>query len=115
MTTKNVTLAEEVEALELEGKAPLPQELESLKAEYDKLNKEIAEMEARKEEIKILTALTLDAHNASMFTVNGVNAFGYNKTTRTTVDSKKLIAEFPEVAAVVVSSKEAKSFFSKKI
>jgi predicted phage-related endonuclease len=112
--TTNVTLAEEAEALLLEGKTPLPTELESLKAEYDQLNREIAEKEARKEEIKVLTALTLDAHNASMFTVNGVNAFGYNQTTRTTVDSKKLWSDFPEVAKVVVSSKPSRSFFSKK-
>lgn len=113
--TTNVTLAEEMEALLLEGKAPLPAELDEIKAEYDDLNDQIAKLEARKTEIKIHAALVADSMNVSMFTVDGVNAFGYNDTTRTNVDTAKLRAEFPEIAKVVITSKKSKSFYSRKI
>lgn len=114
MTTKTETLAQEVEALELIGSTELPEELVLEREEYNALNAEIAKLEARKNEIKIHAALVGDSMGVSMFTVDGVKAFGYNDTTKTEVDRKMLEAEFPEVAAKVIKTRKGKSFYSAK-
>jgi hypothetical protein len=108
------SIQEEVEALLLEGKKPLPESLNELYEEYNKLNKEIAEREARKTVIKQIVGLQADMEGVSMFTVNGVNAMGFNFSTRTTVDRDKLQKQYPEVYADVVSTSEVSSFYSKK-
>lgn len=111
---QNVSIAEEVEALLLEGKKPLPESLVELHKEYNDINEMIAELEARKTVIKQIVGLQADMDGVTMYTVNGVNALGFNFRTTTTVDRKKLQAEFPEVYTAVTSTSESSTFFSKK-
>lgn len=112
--SQNVSIAEEVEALLLEGKKPLPEDLKALHDEYNQLNAEIAEKEARKTAIKQIVGLHADMENVSMFTVNGVDALGFNFRTTTTVDRKKLQAKYPDVYEDVTSTSESSTFYSKK-
>lgn len=112
--TKNVSIQEEVEAALNEGKAPLPMHLNSLLAEYNKINAEIAVLEKRKTEIKLIAGLEADQAGVTMFTVAGVNAFGFNISERRSADLNKLQAEFPEVAKAVIETKTISSFYAKK-
>lgn len=114
MTAKVTTVQEEVEAALLEGKAPLPASLVDLHKEYNDINEMIAELEARKTTIKTVVGLQADMDGVSMYTINGVNALGFNQRTTTNVDRKKLASEFPEAFAAVTSTSTGSTFFSKK-
>lgn len=115
-TAQPVSVQEEVEALFLEGKKALPESLVDLHEEYNKINEQIAELEARKTVIKSIVGLQADMDGVSMYTVNGVNALGFNFVTRTNVDRKKLAAKYPDVYAdeEIISTSQTSSFYSKK-
>lgn len=104
----------EIEAGRLEGLEPLPPELKKVKKEYDNLNSTIAKANARKAAIQTEVALELDKLGMKMFVEDGLNAFGYINVTTTSVDRAKLETEFPEIAALVISTKEASRFYSRK-
>lgn len=114
MTAKVTTVAEEVEAALLEGKAPLPESLVEYRKEYNDINEMIAELEARKLTIKTVVGLQADMDGVSMYTVNGVDAFGFNSRTTTNVDRKKLAKDFPEAFAAVTSTTKSSTFYSRK-
>ncbi len=117
MTAKKaqtVSVQEEVEALLLEGKKPLPTYFEELRDEYNQLNRDIAEKEARKLEIKLTVGLQADMENITMYTVNGVNAMGFNQKTIVNVDRKKLATEFPEAFDAVTTTTQSSSFYCAK-
>lgn len=105
----------EVEAALLEGSMELPKALAPMKTRYDELNTLIAELEAEKEDIKLTAGIMADQNHVSMFTVNGVNAFGFQSVTRTVVDTKSLQEKYPEVAAIVISNVASRRFYSKKL
>ena len=113
MTTKPVSVQEEVEAALLEGTAPLPEELVELRKEYLDINEMIAELEARKTVIKTTVGLHADMSGVSMFTVNNVNAMGFNPRTTVTVDKKQLMNQYPEVFDELSSSSTTQVFFCK--
>lgn len=104
----------EIDAMREEGFEPLPAEFKKLHKEYNALNDAIAKANARKAVIQTEVALELDKRGMKMFVEDGLNAFGYVDTTSTTVDRSKLELEFPEVAALVISTKQATRFYSRK-
>ncbi len=114
MTAKVTTVAEEVEAALLEGKAALPKSLVELHKEYNDINEMIAELEARKTTIKTIVGLQADMDGVSMYTVNNVNAFGFNSRTTVSIDKKKLQSEFPMAFEAVSSTSTGMTFYSKK-
>jgi hypothetical protein len=112
-TTSGVTLQEEVEAALLEGKKEMPESLVQLHKEYNDINDMIAELEARKTQIKTIVGLQADMDGVSMYTVNGVNKLGFNTRTTVTVDKKKLMNEYPEVFDAVTSDSTTQVFYCK--
>jgi hypothetical protein len=113
-TTSGVTLQEEVEAALLEGKKEMPESLIELHKEYNDINDMIAELEARKTQIKTIVGLQADMDGVSMYTINGVNKLGFTTVNRTNVDREALKTEYPEAFFAVVSTSKSQSFFSKK-
>lgn len=113
-TKQTVSVQQEVEAIFLTGTKPLPENLAKLRAEYNQLNKEIAEAEARKTVIKSIVGLQADLDGVSMYTENGVDVFGFNSRETVSVDRKKLEEEFPKAFKAVVSTSKGTTFYSKK-
>lgn len=115
MTTENATTVhEEVEAALLEGMTPISEELAALREKYNKLNAQIAELEAEKQTIKITVGLMADMEGVSMFTENGVKVLGYNTREVVTVDKEALVKHWPEAAKEVITTKQSHTFYCKK-
>ena len=104
----------EIEAGRLEGLEPMTPEMKKLHKEYNSINDKIAVLNARKTEIQTEVSVALDMAGMKMFIVDGLNTFGFSDVNSTTVNRKELESKFPEVAALVISSKSSTRFYSRK-
>ena len=89
--------AAEAEAAELEGLVKMPADLVTLRKEKLELDEKIDELTARKNEIRDEFGKRLEADNLVGFILNGKVHARLKHNTRTSVDSKKLKDELPDV------------------
>lgn len=89
----------EAEAAELEGLAPMPADLIELREEKLALDKQIEELEGRKNEIKEIFGKRLEADGMQGFLLHGKVHARVTYGTRHGVDSKKLKEKMPHIWA----------------
>lgn len=114
--TKNITtLEEELEALALEGKAPINDELQALREEYLRLNDEKKAIETKQSAIKAAARKIYAEKGVSDFVdENGKNLIGEFDSTSIKVDSKALKVAHPRIYKRFVTESAIKTFYCKR-
>lgn len=117
MTTTHAekVAAEEKEAAEAEEMVRFPEELADIREQYVAATREIARLKKVQETCKELAAEELKKKDARMFTLDGVNIMGYNKTHKKELNKDRLENDFgKDVIAAYIEIKEGKQFYCAK-